>query len=277
MAAKYKLDDLLYLMQRLRDPASGCPWDLAQSYASIVPSTLEEAYEVTDTIERGDLTHLEEELGDLLFQVVFYARLGEEDGLFSFNSIVNSLTSKLLRRHPHVFASGNLYSESGENATVSVMASDGVKKQWESIKSQERADKGKHGQLADVPLNFPSVTRAQKLQKRASQVGFDFGSIKLAMEKVHEELAEVEAEIALLENTDCSIALGQELGDLIFSVINVCRLASFDAETLLRSTNKKFEKRFSAMEQVIEGEGQALKNTSLQDMEAVWQQVKQLD
>ena len=277
MDAKYSLADLLYLMQCLRAPASGCPWDLAQSFKSIVPSTLEEAYEVADAIERDDLAHLEEELGDLLFQVVFYARLGEEEKLFNFNSIVSSLTSKLVRRHPHVFPLGSLYSGSDERNSELTLPTGGVKKQWELIKSQERAEKGKRGQLADVPLNFPSITRAQKLQKRASQVGFDFGSIKLAMEKVHEELAEVEAEISLLESADSHLALGQELGDLMFSVVNVCRLVEFDAEALLRSTNRKFEKRFSAMEDVIETKGGKLKDASLQDMEAVWQQVKQFD
>lgn len=279
MESEHTLDDLLYLMQRLRDPETGCPWDIAQSFETIVPSTLEEAYEVADTIERNDLIHLEEELGDLLFQVVFYAQLGSEEKLFSFNSIVSALTSKLVRRHPHVFKTGRLkdFSESTDANDSAVSNSDDIKLQWELIKTQERAAKGKGSQLADVPINFPAITRAQKLQKRAAQVGFDFGSVGQAMAKVHEELAEVEAEIASMQGQLAHRELGQELGDLMFSVINVCRLAKFDGESLLREANRKFEKRFSAMEKMIEHSGKSLDASSLQDMEAAWLKAKRFD
>lgn len=267
----YRLDDLLYLMARLRDPKAGCPWDLAQNFASIVPSTLEEAYEVADTIERADFDHLPEELGDLLFQVVFYAQLGKEQGRFDFDAIVHGLTAKLIQRHPHVFADGSLY---GEPRAVGI-SNDEIKGQWENLKQSEREAKGKRGLLDDVPVNLPSVSRAQKLQKRASRVGFDFQTVQAAMEKVREEMAEVEQEVVQLDGR-AHAALGEELGDLLFAVVNVCRLGHFDAEALLRQTNRKFEQRFSRMHERIEQQGLSLEQASLEQMEQAWQQIKKL-
>lgn len=269
MSQRYQLADLLYLMARLRDPQGGCPWDLAQDFASIVPSTLEEAYEVADAIERADFEHLPEELGDLLFQVVFYAQLGGEQEAFDFASIVHGLTVKLIQRHPHVFAGGSLR---GDPVAVAA-SSDDIKGQWEAIKQAERSAKGRQGLLDDVPVNLPSVSRAQKLQKRASRVGFDFATVQAAMEKVREEMAEVEQEVARLDG-EAHAALGEELGDLLFSVVNVCRLGQFDAESLLRQTNRKFEQRFNRMHAQLLQQGLDLDQASLAQMEQAWQQIK---
>lgn len=270
---QYTVDDLLYLMQRLREPGTGCPWDLQQTFATIVPSTLEEAYEVADAIERGDFDHLGEELGDLLFQVVFYAQLGREQGYFDFNGLVSQLTRKLISRHPHVFPDGQL------RALTSAQAGEDldVKAQWESLKAKERKEKGHKGVFADVPTNLPSVSRAQKLQKRAANVGFDFETPQAAMEKVREELHEVEQELRRLKGANTTDALGQELGDLLFAVINVCRLSQFDAESLLRATNRKFEHRFGNMERRLQAGGSSVEAATLPQMEAAWQAVKAQD
>lgn len=283
----YQLSDLLYLMARLRDPSTGCPWDVKQTFATIVPSTLEEAYEVADAIENGDYDHLKEELGDLLFQVVFYAQLGKEQGYFDFEGLVSALTGKLISRHPHVFPNGDLSESSEMDARVDVKA------QWEQIKADERAKKGRAGPLADVPLALPSVTRAQKLQKRAGNVGFDFQTLAAAMEKVREELAEVETELSTLlalenarglgapvndgqdqQKAEVEKALGEELGDLLFSVVNVCRIGKYDAEGLLRATNRKFESRFNQMADELSRSGKSLEAASLDEMEAAWQSAK---
>ncbi|UTA46277.1 nucleoside triphosphate pyrophosphohydrolase [Simiduia sp. 21SJ11W-1] len=264
----YTLQDLLQLMARLRDPQTGCPWDIKQTFATIVPSTLEEAYEVADAIESGDYDHLKEELGDLLFQVVFYAQLGKEQGFFDFDALVSTLVEKLISRHPHVFPDGTLES------TATAASDVDVKAQWEAIKSEERARKGKVSVMADVPIGLPATTRAQKLQKRASNVGFDFYTLAAAMEKVHEELAEVEQELARMGEQGAQEALGEELGDLLFSVINVCRLGKFDAESLLRATNRKFESRFLVMESLLESQGLTLEAATLEQMEAAWVQAK---
>ena len=268
----YSLADLLYLMQRLRDPETGCPWDVSQTFATIVPSTLEEAYEVADAIEQGDFEHLKEELGDLLFQVVFYAQLGREQGYFDFDALVSTLTEKLVARHPHVFPSGQLRDRVVGSQTDADLD---VKAQWEAIKVKEREKKGHQGVFADVPLSLPSVTRAQKLQKRAANVGFDFETPQAAMEKVREELAEVEQELAAHASDEYHAALGEELGDLLFSVINVCRLGKFDAESLLRATNRKFEQRFSHMEKLLVERGYSLNEASIEVMESAWQHAKQ--
>lgn len=269
----YTLTDLLFVMERLRDPDLGCPWDLKQTFSTIVPSTLEEAYEVADAIERKDFSHLKEEIGDLLFQVVFYAQLGKEADIFNFETLVSGLTRKLISRHPHVFNNGNLYTDVLSNTSTDEST---IKSQWEIKKQQERALKGKTGVLDDVPLNLPSISRAQKLQKRASLVGFDFGSVAAAMEKVREETIEVEAEITAMNGTQAHAALGEELGDLLFSVVNVCRLGSFDAESLLRAANRKFEARFEAMDAEIRANGSTLEASDLAEMEAAWQAVKLL-
>lgn len=273
---RYDIEDLLYLMARLRDPQHGCPWDIKQSYKSVVPSTLEEAYEVADTIEREDFDHLPEELGDLLFQVVFYSQLGSEDKRFDFHQLVHALVDKLIRRHPHVFTDGNLR---GEKIQLDAKNIEFVGHNWEAIKQQERENKGLGAVMSDVPINLPSVTRAQKLQKRAATVNFDFLSVRNAMEKVHEELAEVEEAIADMESDGSEhkfVALGQELGDLLFSVINVARLGRYDAESLLRATNRKFERRFIIMETLLSKQSISLNEASLEKMNEAWLEAKTL-
>lgn len=263
---RYSIDDLLYLMARLRDPESGCPWDIKQDYASIATSTLEEAYEVVDAIEKEDFVHLKEELGDLLFQVIFYSQLGKEEGRFAFDEVVSDLVEKLIRRHPHVFPDGTLESRVDNRATLPT----DVKARWEAIKQQEREAKGKAGLLADVPLNLPALSRAAKLQKRAAGVGFDWDDVKGPLDKVREELAEVEAE---LESGDQS-RLEEELGDLLFAAVNVARYMKIDPEQALRRANQKFEKRFGFIEANVRA---PLEQTSIGEMNRLWDLAKSLD
>lgn len=260
---QYSIDDLLYLMARLRDPESGCPWDLTQDYASIAPSTLEEAYEVVDAIEKQDFVHLKEELGDLLFQVIFYSQLGKEEDRFEFAGVVSDLVAKLIRRHPHVFPDGTLHSRVENRHTLST----DVKARWEAIKQQERAEKGANGILADVPLNLPSLSRAAKLQKRAASVGFDWDDVYGPIAKVREELMEVEAE---LDSGDM-VALEEELGDLLFAVVNIARYQKIDPEQALRRANQKFEQRFHFIETNSQ---RPLAETSIQEMNRLWDEAK---
>lgn len=236
----YTIDDLLYLMARLRDPHTGCPWDIKQTYASIAPSTIEEAYEVVDAIEKQDFAHLKEELGDLLFQVIFYSQLGREEQRFEFTDVVSALVAKLIRRHPHVFPDGSLHSRVEHR---DLLPGD-VKQRWEAIKQQEREQKGRYGVLDDVPVNLPALTRATKLQKRAAGVGFDWDNVQGPIAKVREELVEVEAALAAQDEA----AIAEELGDLLFAVVNITRYLKLDAETVLRAANSKFERRFQYME-----------------------------
>ncbi|WP_323815036.1 nucleoside triphosphate pyrophosphohydrolase [Cellvibrio sp. NN19] len=263
MTYQYSIDDLLYLMARLRDPQSGCPWDIKQDYASIAPSTLEEAYEVVDAIEKQDFAHLKEELGDLLFQVIFYSQLGKEEDRFEFAGVVSGLVEKLIRRHPHVFPDGTLHSRIDNRHTL---PSD-VKARWEAIKQQERAEKGAQGILADVPLNLPSLSRAAKLQKRAASVGFDWDDVYGPIAKVREELMEVEAE---LDSGD-EVALEEELGDLLFAVVNIARYQKIDPEQALRRANQKFERRFHFIET---NSVKPLAETSIDEMNRLWDQAK---
>ncbi len=220
----YTVQDLLNLMARLRDPQSGCPWDLKQTYASIVPHTLEEAYEVADAIEQGDLDHLKGELGDLLFQVVFYAQLAKEEGRFEFDDVIDGITRKLLRRHPHVFPTGELYAP----AETPRLTDEQVNQRWDEIKAEERAEKsGAPEQLSlldDVPVALPALSRAAKLQKRASQVGFDWPAALPVVDKVREELDEILE--AMVDNDAEGIA--EEVGDLLFSVVNLARHLKVD-------------------------------------------------
>ena len=260
---QYTIDDLLYLMARLRDPESGCPWDITQDYASIAPSTLEEAYEVVDAIEKQDFDHLKEELGDLLFQVIFYSQLGKEEDRFEFAGVVSGLVTKLIRRHPHVFPDGTLRSRV-ENRHI--LPGD-VKSRWEAIKQQERAEKGAQGLLADVPLNLPALSRAAKLQKRAASVGFDWDDVYGPIAKVREELMEVEAE---LDSGD-EAALEEELGDLLFAVVNIARYQKIDPEQALRRANQKFEQRFHFIET---NSSEPLASTSIDEMNRLWDEAK---
>lgn len=263
----YSVDDLIYLMGRLREPEGGCPWDLKQSYKTIAPSTLEEAYEVVDAIESGDFDHLKEELGDLLFQVIFYAQLGAEEQRFDFHSIASSLVAKLVRRHPHVFPDGTLQSRISPDA---IETDADIKLRWEQIKQGEREENGKRSALADVPLNFPALSRSQKLQKRASHSGFDWPNIDGPLAKVEEELAEVRE---ALTGGDPE-AIADELGDLMFAAVNVCRHAKVDAESALRSANAKFERRFNYVESSLAEQGVAVKDATLEQMDSLWDDAK---
>ncbi len=269
MSAKppsYTLDDLLFLMERLRDPTHGCPWDLKQSYETIAPSTLEEAYEVVDAIERGDYPHLREELGDLLFQTIFYSQLAKEQNLFDFADIIDTLTAKLIRRHPHVFPDGHLYSTANDETFSPI----DVNQNWEAIKSSERQQKGMKGLLADIPLALPSLTRAAKLQKRAAQVGFDWPDVSQVMEKVEEELGELQH--AMVQQTSEDIEA--ELGDLLFTCVNLARHLKIDPETALRKANTKFTSRFEQIEKAAEEEGVTLAQLTPSELDERWNAAK---
>ncbi|MEH6687459.1 MAG: nucleoside triphosphate pyrophosphohydrolase [Halopseudomonas sabulinigri] len=266
----YQLDDLLYLMARLRDPQHGCPWDLQQSFASIVPHTLEEAYEVADAIEQGDYAQLRGELGDLLFQVVYYAQLGQEEQRFDWADVVDGITRKLVRRHPHVFPDGNLRTPPG----TLTLAPDQIKQRWEEIKAEERAEKADQPEqlslLDDVPQALPALSRAQKLQKRASGAGFDWPDAAPVVDKIAEELDEVRE--ALRQGDAAAVA--EEMGDLLFCVVNLARHLGVDAETALREGNNKFERRFRYIEQQLREEGSSVKQSELALLDALWDQAK---
>jgi nucleoside triphosphate diphosphatase len=269
----YQLDDLLHLMARLRDPLHGCPWDLKQNYATIVPHTIEEAYEVADAIERGDFEHLPGELGDLLFQVVYYSQLAREEGRFEFAQVVDGITSKLLRRHPHVFSDGDLYGA----VDVAKLDEAAVKQRWEAIKAQERAEKAAAPEqlslLDDVPRALPSLSRAIKLQKRAAQVGFDWPEALPVIDKVREELDEVLE--AMSENDQEAIT--EEIGDLLFVVGNLARHLKVDPETALRAANGKFERRFRFIEQALREAGRNMEDCVLDELDALWGEAKKLE
>ncbi|MFG0723753.1 nucleoside triphosphate pyrophosphohydrolase [Pseudomonas sp. GLN_6] len=269
----YQLDDLLHLMARLRDPQHGCPWDLKQSYATIVPHTLEEAYEVADAIERGDFDHLPGELGDLLFQVVYYSQLAREEGRFEFAQVVDGITRKLIRRHPHVFPDGDLYGA----VDVAKLEEAAVKQRWEAIKAEERAEKANAPEqlslLDDVPTALPSLSRAIKLQKRAAQVGFDWPEALPVVDKVREELDEV---LEAMSENDPE-AIGEEIGDLLFVVSNLARHLKVDPETALRAANAKFERRFRFIEQALREAGRSMEDCALDELDALWGEAKKLE
>jgi nucleoside triphosphate diphosphatase len=260
--------ELLALMVKLRDPVSGCPWDRAQTFATLAPYTLEEAYEVVDAIEAGEPAKLRDELGDLLFQVVFYAQLAQERGWFDFDGIARAIHDKLVRRHPHVFgeqaqAAGGV---SGTPAEVLVA--------WEELKARERAGSGV---LADVPRALPALTRAQKLGKRAGRVGFDWTDMRDVRAKITEELAELD-EAALEAHAPAgdgpSPHLVEEMGDLLFAIANWGRHVGADAETALRAANAKFERRFASMEALARERALVLTDLTLAQWEALWQEAK---
>lgn len=269
----YQLPDLLHLMARLRDPQHGCPWDLQQDYASIVPHTLEEAYEVADAIESGDFDHLPGELGDLLFQVVYYSQLAQEEGRFEFATVVDAITRKLIRRHPHVFPDGDLYG-SPELPRLDETA---IKQRWEEIKAEERAEKAAAPEqlslLDDVPSSLPALSRAAKLQKRAAQVGFDWPEALPVVDKVREELGEVLE--AMSENDPQAIA--EELGDLLFVVVNLARHLKVDPENALRAANGKFERRFRFIEQALRDAGRPIESCNLEELDALWGEAKKAE
>jgi len=262
---------LLEIMAALRTPDTGCPWDLEQNFASIVPYTLEEAYEVADAVERGDLADLRDELGDLLLQVVFHARMAEEQGAFAFPDVVEAITRKLIRRHPHVF---------GDARNLSAEA---VKSLWDEIKREEKAERRatrekmglppeahEAGFLGGIPTALPALTRAQKLTARAAKVGFDWPDPSQVIDKIHEELEEVKEASSSGERDK----IEDEIGDLLFSVTNLARHFNIDPERALRLTNAKFERRFKAIERSLEQRGISLNQASLEEMEKLWVEAK---
>lgn len=247
-----QLDRLLSIMARLRDPQTGCEWDRAQNFASIAPFTIEEAYEVADAIAREDLQSLRDELGDLLLQVVFHARMAEEDGHFAFADVAASIADKLEARHPHIF---------GTDTT-----GDAQSERWEKLKAEERAAKGASSAIDGIALSLPALLRAEKLQKRAARVGFDWPDPSGAGDKLHEEMAELE-EAADEDKTE-------EAGDLLFAAVNFVRLHGIPPEDALRAANAKFERRFRAMEALASGEGKTFSDLTLEEQEQYWQAVK---
>jgi ATP diphosphatase len=263
---------LIEIMAMLRTPGSGCPWDLVQNFATIAPYTIEEAYEVADAIERGDFDDLRDELGDLLLQVVFHARMAEEANLFAFGDVVHAITSKLVRRHPHVFG------DAGDLDTQAVNA------QWDQIKAQEKAERaarraaepdagreGTTGALAGIPASLPALTRAFKLQEKAGKVGFDWNDPLAVLAKIREETGEIAAE---LESGQADAARG-EVGDLLFAVVNLARHLGADPEAVLRATNAKFERRFEYIEDALAADGKTPAHSTLAEMDALWNQAKQ--
>lgn len=266
----YDTADLVYLMERLRDPKTGCPWDIKQSFASVVPYTLEETYEVIDAIERKDFSHLREELGDLLFQVTFYCQLGAEQQQFDFADVVSGLVHKLIARHPHVFPDKTLLSK---RQADDVMEEAQIKNRWELLKQQDREQKGIVGRLADVPLALPALSRSAKLQKRASQHGFDWSSIRQVVDKIDEELAELKEAL----DTGDRHLIEEELGDLLFACVNFSRHAELDAEAVLRMASRKFESRFAAMEQQAREDGVDFDALPAEGKNRLWELAKRIE
>ncbi|MEL4372408.1 nucleoside triphosphate pyrophosphohydrolase [Shewanella xiamenensis] len=261
------------IMEKLRDPQTGCPWDKAQTFQTIVPFTLEEAYEVADTIERLALDELPDELGDLLFQVVFYCQLGKEQGRFDFSTVVNKITDKLTRRHPHVF---------GEAAFEADASSQQMKANWEAIKASEREQKAlaagvtspsEVSVLDDIPRAQPALSRSIKIQQRVARVGFDWPELEPVVAKIHEEIEEVLAEVN--QPTLDQAKVQAEMGDLLFAVVNLARHLKVDPEQALRQANVKFERRFKGVEAFARQNNKALEEHSLEELDAYWDKVKQ--
>jgi len=252
------LEALLALMARLRDPQRGCPWDRAQTFASIAPFTIEEAYEVADAIERGDPQQLRAELGDLLFQIVFHARLAEERGWFGFADVAEGIHAKLTERHPHVFGETQATDQSQLAAS------------WETAKAAERSARGAAGVLADLPVNLPALSRAEKLTRRAARVGFDWPDAQAVVAKIHEEIGEVQA----AAEQGGPAELQDEIGDLLFAVVNWARHHRIDAEAALRQAGHKFERRFAHMEALAGERGWPLARLSAAQWEALWSEAK---
>jgi MazG family protein len=252
---------LLSIMSRLRDPQSGCPWDVKQNFRTIAPYTIEEAYEVADAIERDDLADLRDELGDLLFQVVFHSQMASEQNAFGFDDVVDAICDKMERRHPHVF--GNAKIDSAEAQTVA----------WDEQKRLERAAT-KESILADVPLGLPALTRANKLGKRAAEVGFEWPDTQGALDKVAEEIEELRAELKGEPNLQ---RISNEIGDLLFSLVNVCRYLKLDPETALRHANAKFERRFRYIEGRLQEQGKKPEQVTLEEMDVLWEEGKRAE
>ena len=284
MNKNYSIEDLLYLMGRLRDPKNGCPWDTKQTFDSILPYTLEEAYEVADAIEKKDYDHLKDELGDLLFQVIFYAQMGKEEGHFDFSDIVSNSVAKLLRRHPHVFPDGTLKSEL---AGGEVISEDEIKRNWERIKAEERALKTEKESendtdddfisvLDSIPSSLPSLARAEKLQKRAAHYAFDWPAIEPVFDKIQEELEELKEALAHPESEAPAQQqhIIEEMGDVLFCCVNLARFIKVNSDTALRSTNQKFINRFQYIEKAVQGQGKVLGDVTLDELDQLWGDAK---
>ena len=263
---KHTLDDLLAVMARLRDPVSGCPWDAKQSFATIAPYTIEEAYEVADAIAREDVGGLQDELGDLLLQVVYHAQMAAEQSLFGFADVVDAIARKMIRRHPHVFADPKLRD---------AFLSSGV---WERIKAEEKAERGgatPASRLDDVPLALPSLTRAVKLQKRAAQVGFDWPNLAPVLAKAEEEMAELrEAIESRGDDSERAKRVKEEFGDLLFVMANLARHLKVDPEAALRDANAKFVRRFRSIEAALAKDGRICQDATLEEMDQLWDEAK---
>ena len=256
------IDRLIEIMARLRAPKGGCPWDLEQTFATIAPYTVEEAYEVADAIARGDMVDLKDELGDLLLQVVFHARMAEEQDAFGFDEVAGAIADKMIRRHPHVF--GEAAERDAATQTVS----------WEAAKAAERAEKSRRAPastLDGVALALPALMRADKLQRRAARVGFDWPEARQVLDKIEEEIGELRAELDDGAKPD---AVEDEIGDLLFALANLARHLAVDPETALRRGNAKFERRFRAIEAALTAKGRRPEEASLEEMEALWQEAK---
>ena len=268
---RYDLDDLLTLMAVLRDPAQGCPWDVKQDWQSIVPHTLEEAYEVADAIERRAFDELPGELGDLLFQVVYYSQFAREEQRFDFHDVVDAVTAKMVARHPHVFPEGTLASRRPAGVPAEEVETADVKTRWEALKARERETREAVSVLDDVPASLPALSRGTKLSKRAARVGFDWPDDQGVFAKVREELAEVEE--AVRDGDTAHVR--EEIGDLLFAVTNLARRFDIDPEQALRHANLKFERRFRHVEQALSAKVGGLEAASLDEMERHWQAAKE--
>ena len=268
MTPSRDISRLIEIMAALRTPVTGCPWDLEQTFATIAPYTIEEAYEVVEAITRGDLDDLREELGDLLLQVVFHARMAEEQNAFGFGDVVEAITKKMIRRHPHVFADKN-----------GRLAPSHVEEVWDQIKAEEKAERAARrppeqvehrSLLSSVKAGQPALTRAMELQRKASTVGFDWNDPRAVLHKIREEADEIEA---ALDRGDAQ-ELADETGDLLFALVNLARHVGADPETALRGTNAKFERRFGYIERTLAAKGRSLETASLAEMDALWNEAK---
>ena len=261
----YGIHELQRLMARLRDPDTGCPWDLKQTYQSIAPFTLEECLELIDALEQNDFDHVEEELGDLLFQVIFYAQLGKEEGRFDFDTVVSRITTKLLRRHPHVFKDGDLEGVITDRASIT-----SIKTNWEAQKAAERAARAQQSAMDDIPMTLSALARAQKLQKRGGSLGYDFLSSDGVLSRLDDELNELSR---ACENHDPE-EIENELGDVLFTVVNLARHLKVDAEASLRKANRRFEQRVRRAESAAIDAGSRLQDESVERLEERWSAAK---
>lgn len=261
----YSITELQRLMERLRDPDTGCPWDLQQTYQSIAPFTLEECLELIDALEQNDFDHVEEELGDLLFQVIFYAQLGKEEGRFDFDTVVSRITTKLLRRHPHVFKDGDLEGVITDRASIT-----SIKTNWEAEKAAERAARSQQSAMDDIPMTLSALARAQKLQKRGASLGYDFSSSDGVLSRLDDELNELSR---ACENHDPE-EIENELGDVLFTVVNLARHLKVDAEASLRKANRRFEQRVRRAESAAIDAGSRLQDESVERLEERWSAAK---